>query len=219
MAATIRTPKVLDPALLKEPVTTRRQTNLLPSSNLRCRCNIFGCSSTFSRPSDLARHKKSIHGPKEECIFRNCGYATGRSDKMKEHMRKKHSTRSQEPQNINTPTVTSDKTQAPNLPFEAGIVGYETSNDSLLLFPNDSDGIVHTENTRDVVSGPGDASQPRRVVGFEALDQADMIFDNSFEMNSIAWSPPPFSLVINSTPVFDRNASGFDEHGGALWTM
>lgn len=57
--------------------------------------NLAGCTSTFRRQPDLARHVKSIHGPKTPCPQGNCGYATGREDKMKEHVHKNHKCPSQ----------------------------------------------------------------------------------------------------------------------------
>lgn len=53
-------------------------------------CDIYGCSSSFRRPSDLVRHKKSIHGPKSPCPYMQCEYTTGRQDKMNEHIKKIH---------------------------------------------------------------------------------------------------------------------------------
>jgi hypothetical protein len=53
-------------------------------------CDVPDCTSTFTRPHDLARHKKTIHGPKQHCPYPMCKFATGRNDKMNEHNRKKH---------------------------------------------------------------------------------------------------------------------------------
>jgi hypothetical protein len=60
------------------------------TSCLRYICIETGCTSTFRQPYDLIRHRKTIHGPKQRCIYDQCQYATARSDKMKEHIRRKH---------------------------------------------------------------------------------------------------------------------------------
>jgi hypothetical protein len=66
------------------------KTNLSNRTVLRIPCPLPNCHSTFSRPSDLARHQKSIHGPKMKCAHIGCEYTTGRADKMTEHVRKIH---------------------------------------------------------------------------------------------------------------------------------
>src|ERR1700693_2395887 len=70
---------------------SKHRTASSRASNLRYYCNVINCTSTFARPSDVFRHERSIHGPKEQCSFLGCRYATARTDKMKEHCRKKHS--------------------------------------------------------------------------------------------------------------------------------
>ena len=59
-------------------------------SKARYCCDIIGCTVTFARSYDLVRHKHTVHGPKMQCQYLQCGYATARRDKMKEHHRKKH---------------------------------------------------------------------------------------------------------------------------------
>ena len=73
---------------LKRASNTTSPNRTLP----RIACPVPSCKSNFSRPSDLARHQKSIHGPKTECAYAGCGYTTGRADKMSEHVRKRHRT-------------------------------------------------------------------------------------------------------------------------------
>lgn len=70
-----------------------RRTTLSPKTCVRFCCMETGCTSRFRRPYDLARHKKTIHGPKKLCSYESCTYATARSDKMNEHTRKKHAER------------------------------------------------------------------------------------------------------------------------------
>ena len=62
--------------------------------NIRHCCDVIGCAVTFTRSYDLIRHKRTVHGPKVKCQYSQCSYATARSDKMKEHNRKKHLDRS-----------------------------------------------------------------------------------------------------------------------------
>ncbi|KAH8656988.1 hypothetical protein BGZ60DRAFT_434648 [Tricladium varicosporioides] len=76
-------------SILSEPTTSTFRIIYPPVHHVRYNCDSPDCCSNFSRLSDLARHKKTIHGPKRECRFR-CGYATARPDKMKEHTRNKH---------------------------------------------------------------------------------------------------------------------------------
>jgi len=59
-------------------------------SAIRHVCPRLSCSSTFARPADLLRHLRSVHGPKQRCSHLGCQYRSGRSDKLKEHYRKKH---------------------------------------------------------------------------------------------------------------------------------
>lgn len=75
-----------------QPAAQPRRNKTAPkaTSQTRTTCPAPGCPSTFSRPSDLHRHQKSIHGPKTPCAVLGCNYATGRPDKMKEHVGKMH---------------------------------------------------------------------------------------------------------------------------------
>ncbi|KAF2489888.1 hypothetical protein BU16DRAFT_622487 [Lophium mytilinum] len=57
---------------------------------VRWSCEFPDCASTFSRVYDLIRHEKTIHGPKQRCIYPCCKYATARADKMDEHTHKIH---------------------------------------------------------------------------------------------------------------------------------
>jgi hypothetical protein len=68
----------------------RKKSNNMRSARPRVFCDIAGCASSFCRFSDLARHKKTLHGPKQQCAYHGCQYATGREDKMNEHVRKIH---------------------------------------------------------------------------------------------------------------------------------
>ena len=70
--------------------TKDKRPSCSSTDTARYLCDIYECSSSFRRPSDLVRHKKSIHGPKSPCPYMQCGYATGREDKMNEHIRKIH---------------------------------------------------------------------------------------------------------------------------------
>lgn len=60
--------------------------------SIRFHCPDPNCISTFARRGDLTRHQRSLHSPKTPCTYSliGCSYATGRPDKMKEHMRKRH---------------------------------------------------------------------------------------------------------------------------------
>ena len=80
-------------------ITQQRNTkpNIRKSQMHRIYCEIPGCASSFGRPSDLVRHWKSIHGPKQQCMAGVCGYATARRDKMAEHVRKRHNEKSINP--------------------------------------------------------------------------------------------------------------------------
>ena len=68
----------------------RKKSNNMRPARPRVFCDIAGCTSSFCRLSDLARHKKTLHGPKQQCAHHGCQYATGRDDKMNEHVRKIH---------------------------------------------------------------------------------------------------------------------------------
>ncbi|KIN03152.1 hypothetical protein OIDMADRAFT_144198 [Oidiodendron maius Zn] len=70
--------------------TKDKRLSYSSTDTARYLCEIYECSSSFRRPSDLVRHTKTIHGPKSPCPYTQCGYATGREDKMNEHIRKIH---------------------------------------------------------------------------------------------------------------------------------
>lgn len=72
--------------------TSKKTSKTVGRTSSRIACPVPGCTSTFGRRSDLARHQKSIHGPKTKCAYTACAYMTGRVDKMAEHMRKIHQT-------------------------------------------------------------------------------------------------------------------------------
>ena len=69
---------------------SKKPKKILSHSALRVACPVAGCKSTFTRPSDLSRHQKSIHGPKTPCVYPGCMYVSGRTDKIKEHVKKMH---------------------------------------------------------------------------------------------------------------------------------
>jgi len=74
---------------------SKRKKSTKPSisdASPRFRCSYSGCTSSFRRSSDQARHEKSIHGPKQQCSYQGCSYWTGRPDKLNEHTRKIHKT-------------------------------------------------------------------------------------------------------------------------------
>ncbi|KAG9236080.1 hypothetical protein BJ875DRAFT_457371 [Amylocarpus encephaloides] len=54
-------------------------------------CDFDGCRSSFRCQFNLMRHKSSIHGSKRPCPLEGCNYASGRPDKMKEHIKRMHS--------------------------------------------------------------------------------------------------------------------------------
>jgi len=62
------------------------------------RCQYLGCTSTFGRRTELRRHHRTLHAvqrPEFWCSEPSCGRSEGgrpfhRSDKMREHERKKH---------------------------------------------------------------------------------------------------------------------------------
>lgn len=67
----------------------RRQRAVRP----RHRCNTRGCNKTFSRASDLDRHRRNVHCESKEyyeCCSRRCLYRTRRKDKIQEHCQKVH---------------------------------------------------------------------------------------------------------------------------------
>jgi len=62
-------------------------------SHSRHACAGFGCGKTFGRPSDLDRHRKTIHAQAKEhyhCATAGCEHQNRRIDKMQEHCRKMH---------------------------------------------------------------------------------------------------------------------------------
>ncbi|KAH8816057.1 hypothetical protein F5884DRAFT_774770 [Xylogone sp. PMI_703] len=59
--------------------------------SMRHRCPKKQCGSNFARFSDLSRHLRTVHGPKQQCLEPGCFYHTARSDNMREHCRRKHS--------------------------------------------------------------------------------------------------------------------------------
>jgi hypothetical protein len=69
-----------------------------PSATARAFCIHLGCSASFTRDSDRIRHNTSVHGVKGRhfCPIAGCAKSQGmgigycRSDKVKEHLWKKH---------------------------------------------------------------------------------------------------------------------------------
>lgn len=56
-------------------------------------CELPACDKTFARPSDLKRHRRTIHSQGHEhyhCITVGCEHQNRRLDKMQEHCRKVH---------------------------------------------------------------------------------------------------------------------------------
>ncbi|PQE23633.1 hypothetical protein CJF31_00006301 [Rutstroemia sp. NJR-2017a BVV2] len=57
-------------------------------------CNFTGCGKVFTRPGDLARHRKHHGVPQHPCLIDGCNRrlskAFYRADKLRDHQRKKH---------------------------------------------------------------------------------------------------------------------------------
>lgn len=56
-------------------------------------CSTLGCNKTFSRASDLDRHRRNVHCESKEyyeCCSHRCLYRTRRKDKVQEHCQKVH---------------------------------------------------------------------------------------------------------------------------------
>ncbi|CAG8950105.1 hypothetical protein HYFRA_00008339 [Hymenoscyphus fraxineus] len=70
-------------------------------------CDFNGCKSTFKCQFNLVRHRSSIHGSKRNCPQEGCQYATGRKDKLNEHIRRMHANEPQEVRQLrqHTPAV------------------------------------------------------------------------------------------------------------------
>ncbi|CAG2181983.1 unnamed protein product [Oppiella nova] len=53
---------------------------------------MFGCTASFARPTDLARHKRETHCTERQylCEHENCGSKFYRKDDLRHHIRRKH---------------------------------------------------------------------------------------------------------------------------------
>jgi hypothetical protein len=60
------------------------------SSGTRTQCDIEASKSARHGQADFRQHEIPIRGLKQLCPFDPCGYATGKVDKMMEHMRSMH---------------------------------------------------------------------------------------------------------------------------------
>jgi hypothetical protein len=69
---------------------SRQQPASLPvRGNDRLRCS-KGCTRTFGRPGDLARHMKKHETPEFKCFARNCSRTFYRLDKLRDHAKQVH---------------------------------------------------------------------------------------------------------------------------------
>jgi hypothetical protein len=75
--------------LMSEPqktISTRNKLDFQSHINTdQYTCGFESCELSFSRQSDLVRHKVSIHGPKASCTSQKCGYTTSQADKPNQH--------------------------------------------------------------------------------------------------------------------------------------
>ncbi|RMY77086.1 hypothetical protein D0863_01529 [Hortaea werneckii] len=101
----VEDPKSYSSHQLLAPVTPnpKKRLSRLPTSapasvsrrqgSARHPCDVISCSKSFSRPSDLVRHMKTIHHTASEhyhCKAMGCYRQDRRLDKIREHCSKKH---------------------------------------------------------------------------------------------------------------------------------
>ncbi len=91
-------------------------------------------------------------------------------------------------------------------------MGFKAYDDLPELSPPNAEGFDCIGNTGDIPPGIGEIVQAHANFGsLEALDQADTIFDNSFEMYSMEGNSPTFQLGAGSMPTFEWNEPGFGD--------
>ncbi|KAF4620152.1 hypothetical protein G7Y89_g14668 [Cudoniella acicularis] len=53
-------------------------------------CPVDGCTTTFSRKSNIPRHQQEVHSPPSRCPFPGCEFSIRRKARLAEHVEKRH---------------------------------------------------------------------------------------------------------------------------------
>ncbi|KAF4636480.1 hypothetical protein G7Y89_g1613 [Cudoniella acicularis] len=176
-----------------------QEITLTPPQTIRHGCDITSCLSTFKRPSDLSRHKKTIHGPKEQCIM-GCGYATARLDKMVEHTIKKHNGKkrrgnkrtvlAQAQRDITSPAHSPSESKRNRIPksvYNAKEVTCEELDVPPYTYPDQDMGFIGMEIIGDMPLGNAHAAQGYTYIGGDWPQQTAMICDICCSISSVGW--------------------------------